>query len=149
MMAKGNQGGRPSNYTADLAAEICNRMACGQSLRQVCQAADMPHRATVTRWLADRPEFAAQYALARVELADYHFDEIIALADTAEDPAKVRLQIDARKWVASKLAPKKYGDRQQHELTGRDGGPIQTEDVTARDKLEAFLNTMRDRTEAS
>jgi len=38
--------------------------------------------------------------------------------------ARSRLRIDARKWLASKLAPKKYGDKVAAELSGPDGGPI-------------------------
>jgi hypothetical protein len=38
--------------------------------------------------------------------------------------AKSRLRIDARKWLASKLAPKKYGDKVAAELWGPNVGPI-------------------------
>jgi hypothetical protein len=41
-----------------------------------------------------------------------------------------KLRVDTRKWVASKLKPKKYGDRQTFEHTGKDGGAIQTENIT-------------------
>ncbi len=33
-----------------------------------------------------------------------------------------RLRVDARKWIAAKLLPKRYGDKLQH--TGDGGGPI-------------------------
>lgn len=42
-----------------------------------------------------------------------------------------RLRVDARKWLASKLAPKKYGDRTAMELSGPGGAPIPTE-ITVR-----------------
>ena len=53
-------------------------------------------------------------------------DEIISIADSVKDAgpadsAKVnaaRLRVDARKWVASKLKPKVYGDRVEAALTG-------------------------------
>src|SRR5271167_765212 len=38
-----------------------------------------------------------------------------------------RLQIDARKWLIGKMAPKKYGDKQTHEHAGPDGGPVTLE----------------------
>src|SRR5690606_9454335 len=44
--------GRPSDYNAHIAAEICGRIAEGQSLREICAAEDMPSRTTVFRWLA-------------------------------------------------------------------------------------------------
>jgi hypothetical protein len=57
-------------------------------------------------------------------------DEIVSIADgpDGEDSpvatARDRLRVDARKWVAAKLLPKKYGDRIQQEVSGPDGGPI-------------------------
>ncbi|TXH58050.1 MAG: terminase small subunit protein, partial [Desulfurellales bacterium] len=38
--------------------------------------------------------------------------------------ARNRLRVDARKWLASKLAPKKYGDKVLNEVTGANGGAI-------------------------
>jgi hypothetical protein len=70
----------------------------------------MPGFATVKRWLSENADFQAQYARAREEQADFYADEIIQIADTCTDTNKARLQIDARKWKASKLAPKKYGN---------------------------------------
>ena len=48
---------------------------------------------------------------AREEQADFHADEIIEIADTEPDPNKARVRIDARKWKAAKMQPKKYGDK--------------------------------------
>jgi hypothetical protein len=76
----------------------------------------------------ERRGFSAQYARAREAQADCWASEIVDLADEtladANHVAKARLQIDARKWVASKLMPRKYGDRVSAELTGANGGPI-------------------------
>jgi hypothetical protein len=43
--------------------------------------------------------------------------------------ARNRLRVDARKWVAAKLLPKKYGDKVQQEVSGPDGGPIEVQTV--------------------
>ena len=51
------------------------------------------------------------YARAREDRADVLADEIVAIADSAEDPNKGRLQVDARKWAAAKLNAKRYGDK--------------------------------------
>ena len=61
-------------------------------------------------------EFSAQYALARSEQADYFSDEIVEMSDEAIGKplnvvAAVRNAVDARKWVAAKLLPKKYGEK--------------------------------------
>jgi len=69
------------------------------------------------------------YARAREDQADWHADEIVAIADTETDAAKARNRIDARKWKAAKLKPKVYGDRVNVEdLTPR----APDEQVTAR-----------------
>lgn len=106
---------RPSSFSEEIADDICQRIADGKSLRSICSHEGMPSRESVRRWLADNENFRGQYARAREEQADYYADEIIEIADLAEDPQKARVQIDARKWKASKMAPKKYGDKVEHE----------------------------------
>lgn len=113
--------GRPSKYTPELAAEICEQIADGNSLRKICAASDMPARRTVEYWLRDKDDFLRQYARAREEQADFYADEIIEIADTETDSNIARVRIDARKWVASKLKPKKYGEKVQNEHSGQIG----------------------------
>jgi hypothetical protein len=84
----------------------------------------MPDRVTVWRWQKENEAFRSQYARAREQQAETFADEIITIADRAEDANIARLQVDARKWAASKLAPKKYGDKITNEHTGPDGGPM-------------------------
>lgn len=102
-------------YSAEQAKAIKDRVCLeiteGKSLRSICQADDMPNADTIRVWLLEDGEFSAQYARAREEQADFYADEIIDIADTAKDANLARLQIDARKWKASKLQPKKYGDK--------------------------------------
>jgi hypothetical protein len=115
-----HKGGRPPNpSTPQIKARICLEIAEGKSLRNICLADDMPALETVRVWLALDAEFSVQYARAREEQADYYADEIIEIADTAEDANLARLRIDARKWKASKLRPKKYGEKL--DLTSEDG----------------------------
>lgn len=118
--------GRPTLYTPELAAEICERIALGESLRAICREEDMPGQSTVFRWLDQDTVFQEQYVHARAKQADTFAEEIIEIADdtsrdtritdNGEQPdtewiARSRLRVDARKWVMSKLAPKKYGDK--------------------------------------
>ena len=132
--------GRPSDYSDEIATEICRRIAERESLRSVCRDETMPANSTVLSWLSDgkHGEFLEQYACARELQADTLFDEALEIADatsedwiTTEDGKKIldhehvqrsRLRVDTRKWAASKLAPKRYGDKLQH--TGDGGGPI-------------------------
>lgn len=103
----------------------------------------MPCAQTVFVWLFKHPEFNDRYAKARDEQADVYADEIAEISDNGmndwmdtNDPdnpgyrvngeaiARSRLRIDTRKWIASKLKPKKYGEKIQQEVSGPDGGAI-------------------------
>jgi hypothetical protein len=111
--------GRPSSYTDEIADEICERLAEGESLRAICKSDGMPRMSSVFRWLADEANerFREQYARAREEQAEALADEIVTIADGETpnaDSARDRLRVDARKWVAAKLKPKKYGDKTLH-----------------------------------
>lgn len=138
--------GRPTVFSESLTAVLLERIADGESLRAICTADDMPHRATVFRWLSQNEEFRDQYARAREEQADALFDELLEIADDGSNDWMERknrddqsigwvengealrrsaLRIEARKWMASKLLPKKYGDKTQMEVSGAGGGPLQ------------------------
>jgi hypothetical protein len=135
--------GRPSLYSEELAARICERLAFGETLRAICRDEDMPSETTVRRWALDDVEgFSAQYARAR-EIG-YHgmFDEIKDIADTPKEGVTVtekptgtetrhgdmiehrRLQVDSRKWMLARALPKIYGDKQSLEVGGPGGGPL-------------------------
>jgi hypothetical protein len=138
------QMGRPSDYTQEIADLICEKLCDGESLRAICLSDDMPSRSTVFKWLNDNQYFSDQYARAKEEQAESLADDIIAIADqydTAKDTLqpdlvqRAKLRIDSRKWVASKLKPKKYGDKVQTEISGKDGGPLQLNFVNDDDKL--------------
>lgn len=89
---------------------ICTGIAEGKSLRDL-NAEGLPHPDTICVWLSEDSAFSEQYARARERQADFYADEIVWISDTETDAAKARNRIDARKWKASKLAPKVYGDK--------------------------------------
>ena len=126
--------GRPTTFTKLLANKICARIACGESMRSVARDTKMPAMSTLFKWLSINKEFKDQYVLAKTESADVFADDILDIVDNAAQPVMVdgkpvvingkvimvtdavsvahaRLRMDARKWAASKLKPKKYGDR--------------------------------------
>lgn len=123
--------GRPSTYSDKIVDAICSRLMDGESLQAICRSAGMPSRVTVLRWLGANEAFRTQYARAREAQAEALADEIVAIADDEEgDVQRSRLRVDARKWVAAKLLPKKYGDASRVEHTGADGGPIETRELS-------------------
>jgi len=114
---------------------ICERIATGKSLKDICAEKDMPTRETIYAWLREDSTFSDMYARAREEQADYLADEIVDIADTEKDAAKARNRIDARKWKASKLQPRVYGDK----IDVNHSGSIQT---MPEDKLNARLSEL-------
>lgn len=136
-------------FTQEQADIICNRIADGESLRAICASEGMPDKATVFRWLAANEAFRDQYARAREVQADTLFDDILEIADDArndwmeangKDDAgwrsngehinRSRLRLEARKWMASKLLPKVYGDKL--DLSGNVGFSVTIADDDAK-----------------
>lgn len=142
---KEERRGRPSDYTPELASIICDRLAAGDSLRKICSPDDMPDESTVRKWAAEnRAGFYPHYARAREAQMDALAEDILEIADEKDiDVQRSRLRVDTRKWLMSKIAPKRFGDRKTHELTGAGGGPIQTVDLTkASDEQLAALEAI-------
>jgi len=122
--------GRPITYTREIADIVCERMAEGESLRQICQSnPDIPGESTIRGWaVQDLDGFAARYARARECQMEALAEDIITIADDSGldvtvDPEshtvrvdgeaiqRAKLRVDTRKWLMSKIAPKKYGDK--------------------------------------
>lgn len=140
------KAGRPSMYSDELAVEICTQLASGNPLSRICKQDGFPQLATVYRWLQSNAQFREQYARAREDQADTLADEIIAISDDGENDtyidedgkaridhdaiARSKLRVDARKWVAAKMKPKKYGDKVEQIISGPDGGPIAIKEIS-------------------
>ena len=115
----------PDKYTKELATTLCARIATGESLNHISQDPAMPHKTTIQKWLLEKAPFANQYTRAKEQLADQYAEEIIEIADTADDSstaslAKAKLQLDTRKWLAARLKPQKYSDKTNSESTDTD-----------------------------
>jgi hypothetical protein len=110
--------GRPSSFNQAVADYICEQLALGRSLRSICRSPTLPDQTTVFRWLQNNLDFRQQYARAREFQADTYADEIVDIADGAQDVNLARLQVDARKWTAAKLRPHRYGDRTTVDSAG-------------------------------
>lgn len=113
--------GRPSKRTPEMEEAIINGLMDGYSLVQICKPNTMPNRRTILRWMEDDEAFATRCARAREIQADLMDDKIIQLIDevNVENASAMRVKLSALQWRASKLAPKKYGDKQEVEHTGQ------------------------------
>lgn len=112
--------GRPTIYSDELAESICEALSSGESLVTICAADDMPGMRTVLRWVNEREDFGAKYAHAREAQGETMDHKILTVADgsTAATAASDRVKIDAYKWRAAKLAPKRYGENSKVEVDG-------------------------------
>ena len=139
--------GRPTKYSQEMADKICGLISNGMSLRAICNVNGMPARGTVYQWLSENIEFQDQYTRARVEQADYFAEEIVEIADSVEADsaavAKARLQVDARKWAASKLAPKKYGEKTELDVKSSDGSMTPTVRLDAEEYRKIAEDVLR------
>ena len=119
--------GRPSDFTDEIGEAICDRLADGESLRAICEDADMPTRRTVFRWLRrqEHATFCHQYARAREVAGEADADDVghysRKAAEGEIEPAAARAAIDGLKWSAGKRQPKKYGDAMQMKHSGAIG----------------------------
>ena len=154
--------GRPSIYNPELAAQICEHIAQGKSLRTIAEMEGMPHQATIMAWLdGSHPDFSEQYARAREAQADKLAEETLLIADESSQDTYVdadgnvktnteaiqrsKLRVDTRKWLASKMAPKKYGDKVA--IGGADDlGPVQTvtKDMTDAERAVRLSRAIND-----
>lgn len=111
----------------DAIPAILEAMENGQSLRQACNTFDVAI-SSFLRWVDEDKELADQYARARARLLDAKAEELEEIGDEAANAesavtvAGLRLKSDNRKWLLSKLAPKKYGDKL--ELAGDPANPL-------------------------
>jgi len=159
--------GRPSSYTVEIADEICERIAIGESVRQICLLEHMPDEATFYRWLLKYDDLREKYARAKEAQADRFNEELTEIADDGRNDwverenqrtgstfialneeaiARAKLRIETRKWLMGKHKPKKYGDKITSEITGPNGGPVAVSNVTAQvlreiptERLESIL----------
>lgn len=112
-------GGRPSEFTKEIGDRICEQLAEGKSIRRICREMDIS-RMSIIRWREKHQEFSDQYAKSRELGMEALGDEIIELAETAdnENYNPRRLEIDTKKWVMSKIARRTYGDKSEVEHKG-------------------------------
>ena len=134
--------GRPSTYTLAIADRICGEIAEGKSLRTICKPDDMPAISSIFEWRRTHPDFSERYEKAKQDCADAMAEDILAIADDSsmdwaervdkdgnkyyaidkDNIQRSRLQVDARKWIAAKLKPNRYGDKV--ELSGDKNAPV-------------------------
>lgn len=119
---------------ATSSASIATILAAGH------EGNDLPSYSTVALWLASDTDLSEQYARAKEAQAEHMAEEMLDIADNAQNDwmerldkdeqgigwqlngdhvQRSRLRIEARKWLMGKLKPKKYGEKLDVDLTDR------------------------------
>jgi len=126
---------RPMDYNPELGDRICELIAESEiGIKKIIAENDwMPSVATLFMWIRIYDDFEKQYARAKEMQAETLAEQILEISDDSsgdnliteggvienrEFVNRSRLRVDSRKWLASKLLPKKYGDRTAIEHSG-------------------------------
>ena len=115
---KKGAGGRPKRLTEELKAEFLERVADKQSVAAIGRLEHFPDATNIHKELNRDPEFRHKYEASKLSMAERFGEEIVEISDNEDgDTQRDRLRIDTRKWLMSKLLPKKYGDKLDVETT--------------------------------
>ncbi len=127
--------GRPTDYNEELVKDILEHVSTTTiPLIKLCESiAYWPSNQTINRWRWEKQDFSDRYDRALAKRAHLHAEEVLAIADNIENDyiydgdgnqipntehiQRTKLRMEARKWIASKLASKVYGDKLQQETT--------------------------------
>jgi hypothetical protein len=142
---------RPTEYTQELADRVCAELARCGSLRRVCRKNEWaPWDDTVRLWVAQREDFALAYAHAKAVGIDSLVEEALDIADDGTNDFKEmpsrdgegtyekldvdhvsrsKLRVGYRQWLAERMAPKKYGVKQDITSGGEPLKPADTAPV--------------------
>lgn len=132
------------SYTPELGEAICTAIANSRKgLVHICKEnSEFPCRKTIHEWVIKHKDFGDNYVRAKAMQAELFVEEMIDIADDGTNDTQItddgkvitdhdvisrsRLRVDTRKWLASKLAPKIYGEKITAEHTGKDGKDLPT-----------------------
>lgn len=123
--------GRPTIYNDELAIDICRKISSqSKGITRLCKEnPNFPDRSTIFEWRLTNPEFSDLYDKAKLAQIEVLHDDLIEISDDTsldlvendkghmvcnnEFINRSRLKIDTRKWILERLAPKKFGTKQE------------------------------------
>jgi hypothetical protein len=131
-------------WTAAITDRICELIESGKSINSFAGKKGMPSAPSIYRRMAKDADFARCIARAREAQQEAEMERCIELADSAtpENWQVIKLQIWARQWRASRMLPKKWGDRASMEISGADGKPFAPPMVTLSGDQETALQNL-------
>lgn len=109
-------------------------MSQGESISKAIKHFDVSYHKTLAH-INHSDELRKDYEAANVARALYHADRIEQLAEGVEagviDTNAAKVSMDARKWIASKLDPNRWGDRSRVDITTTDVNKLHLEAIRA------------------
>ncbi len=146
-----NKSWAAHGLSQEIIEEICARIMDGESVRQICMLDYMPSSTEFYRQLQSDEYLRENYVRAKEAQADKFAEELLDIADNstndwivrenerggeaivlnAEALARSKLRYEARRWLMGKMKPKKYGDKQNVEVSHTGTVMHLTADVSA------------------
>lgn len=127
------------DFNEDLKNEITNWIAQGKGLKSYAKQPGKPNQTTIFRWQRENEDFAARCARAREAAGAAAAEELYKINKDVKsgkmDAQSARVISSNLQWIASKLAPKTYGDVKT--IKGDADNPIQ---VQLAGRLDSAIN---------
>jgi hypothetical protein len=152
-------------YSDSLAQEICERIAVGELLINICEDAHLPTMRRTNQWMHEHTEFAQLYQSAINDRLSVFEEQVIQIADDMRhdfrtvikngqekrvpDPdmvARAKLRIDVRFRHLKAGRPQKWGDATT--LTVKNDDPFDTSNMSA-EQLEAEIAAIENKSRIS
>ena len=140
-MKERKRSGRPTKYKPEFCEEVTELAKTGASMAEICSHFDIC-RQTIDNWAATYPEFLE--ALTRAKLHAQAWWEALGRQGLVAN------KFNGKIWEVSMRARFRNDYTERKELTGKDGGPIQTKiDDGALDDAEQLLAGLSQRNDAT
>jgi hypothetical protein len=116
--------GEQVEFSMEMIERICDRVAHGEYVKDICREEGMPHRISFYRWCRDHEEAGDAYRFARLMSVEYYVETALERSqqqsddDTKEKILRDKLMVETVKWFANKIAPHIYGEKQQVDVSG-------------------------------
>jgi len=126
--------GRPTKYDPAYCDQIVEFCAGGYSLTAFAGHLGIS-RSTINEWAGAHSEFSEALKIAKASAALALEQDAARIRQEGGGPGAAVLVIFGLK----NFAPDDWKDKQRHEISGPDGGPIETSTVSAREIIAARL----------
>ncbi len=146
---------RDVELTSELFLRVCDRLVEGETLTMICADRTMPSTKQFNRYLYTDEKALDTYYRAREMQMECYAEEALTIANDDSDDSSIddrgrrishnevvqraRVKIDTIKFMMSKMAPKRFGDKNFTEIAGNPDQPVTLQVVTGVPRAEGSL----------